>query len=146
MYFTSWGLSVRMQPRRGFQMTVISSKICGLFPFALLRNFLSFKAYHLFSPLLILNSGMAILPKNSTLWSRSSSNTVISRTLLISLMLKVKIFCQEGANVLYSVWVWRRAFPNSTTQNGSLFPPKSAAAKPVARNTLTIKWPTSLML
>lgn len=58
----------------------------------------------------------------------------------------VKIFCQDGERVLYSVWVWRRELTSSKTQNGSDLPPKSAAANPVARKTLTVKWPTSRKL
>lgn len=55
----------------------------------------------------------------------------------------VKILFQFGANVLYSVCVWRRELISSNTQNGSDLPPKSAAAKPVAPNTFTVKCPTS---
>ena len=55
----------------------------------------------------------------------------------------VKSLFHVGFNVLYSVWVCNREFTNWRTQNGSLFPPKSAEAKPVALNTLTVKWPTS---
>lgn len=132
MYFSSLGFNVLIQALIGFQTRFISNRICGEFPFALLLNFLSFNAYHLFSPFRILNKGIATFPKNSTLWSRSSSYTVISKTLLMSFTLNVKIFCQEGERVLYSVWVWRRELPNSRTQKGSLLPPKSAAARPVA--------------
>ncbi|CAG0923483.1 unnamed protein product, partial [Notodromas monacha] len=49
----------------------------------------------------------------------------------------VKILCQLGLRVLYSVWVCSLAFTSSSTQKGSLFPPRSAAASPWALNTLT---------
>lgn len=48
---------------------------------------------------------------------------------------KVKIFCQFGARVLYSVCVCNLEFTSSKTQNGSLLPPRSAAARPCARYT-----------
>lgn len=146
IYFSSLGLSVLMHALMGFHARFISKSICGLLPLARLRNFRSFKAYHRFSPSRILSNGMTTLPKNSTLWSRSSSKTVMSSTLLMSLTLKVNIFCQEGDSVLYSVCVCNRALPSSRTQKGSLLPPKSAAAKPVALYTLTVRCPTSLIL
>lgn len=55
----------------------------------------------------------------------------------------VKILFQFGVSVLYSVWVWSLELISSSTQNGSDLPPKSAAANPVAPNTLIVKWPTS---
>lgn len=48
---------------------------------------------------------------------------------------KVKIFCQFGVRVLYSVCVCNLEFMSSKTQNGSLLPPRSAAARPCARYT-----------
>lgn len=63
--------------------------------------------------------------------------------MIICLFYKVNILFQFGVNVLYSVCVCNRALTNSRTQNGSDFPPRSAAAKPVAPNTLTVKCPTS---
>lgn len=89
---------------------------------------------------------ISFVPKNSTLWSLSSSYTVTSKTLLMSLTLKVNILFQDGVKVLYSVWVCRRALPNSRTQKGSLLPPRSAEARPWALNTFTVRWPTSLTL
>lgn len=71
----------------GFQSTVISSSIWGQLPFALPCSFLSFREYHFFSPLRILSNGIATFPRNSTLWSLSSSYTVTSRTELISFTL-----------------------------------------------------------
>lgn len=56
---------------------------------------------------------------------------------------KVKILFQLGVNVLYSVWVCNLALISSSTTNGSDLPPISAAARPVAPNTLTVRWPTS---
>lgn len=47
----------------------------------------------------------------------------------------VNILSQVGLSVLYSVWVCKRAFTSSSTQNGSLFPPMSAAARSSARYT-----------
>lgn len=55
----------------------------------------------------------------------------------------VKILFQFGVSVLYSVWVCKRALSNSKTQKGSDFPPISAAARPDAPYTLTVRWPTS---
>lgn len=55
----------------------------------------------------------------------------------------VKILFQFGISVLYSVCVCSRELTNSSTQNGSDLPPKSADAKPVAPNTFTVKWPIS---
>lgn len=59
---------------------------------------------------------------------------------------KVKIFCHDGERVLYSVCVCSLALTNSSTQKGSDFPPRSAAARPVARYTFTVKCPTSRRL
>lgn len=73
MYFFSFGLSVRTHALNIFHMTVISKRIWGQFPFARPLSFLSFNAYHRFSPLRIFSNGIAIFPRNSTLWSRSSS-------------------------------------------------------------------------
>jgi len=146
MYFSSFGFSVLMEARIGFQSTVISNSIWGQLPFALPCSFLSFREYHFFSPLRILSNGIATFPRNSTLWSLSSSYTVTSRTELISFTLNVNIFCHDGVRVLYSVCVCRRAFTNSSTQNGSDLPPRSAAASPCARNTFTVRWPTSRRL
>lgn len=61
----------------------------------------------------------------------------------MSLTLNVKILFQLGISVLYSVCVCSRELTNSSTQNGSDLPPKSADANPVAPNTFTVKWPTS---
>lgn len=47
----------------------------------------------------------------------------------------VKTLFHSGLRVLYSVCVWSRALTSSNTQNGSLFPPMSAASKPWARIT-----------
>ena len=91
MYFFSFGLTVLIQALNTFQTTVISRRICGEFPFARPLSFLSFKAYHRFSPFRIFNKGIATFPRNSTLWSRSSSYTVTSKTELISLTL-LKVF------------------------------------------------------
>lgn len=90
MYFFSFGLSVRTQALNIFHMTVISKRIWGQLPFARPLSFLSFNAYHRFSPLRIFSNGIATFPRNSTLWSRSSSYTVTSRTELISFTLLLK--------------------------------------------------------
>lgn len=90
MYFFSFGLSVRIHALNMFHMTVISKRIWGQLPFARPLNFLSFNAYHRFSPLRIFSNGIATLPRNSTLWSRSSSYTVTSRTALMSFTLLLK--------------------------------------------------------
>lgn len=90
MNFFSLGFNVLAQARNMFQTTVISSNICGLLPLARHRNFLSFKAYQRFSPLRIFNKGIATLPKNSTLWSRSSSYTVTSKTEFMSFTLLIR--------------------------------------------------------
>lgn len=87
MYFFSLGFNVRTQALTTFHTTVISSRIWGEFPFARPLNFLSFNAYHRFSPFLIFKRGMATFPRNSTLWSLSSSYTVTSSTELISFTL-----------------------------------------------------------
>ena len=42
---------------------------------------------------------------------------------------KVKTLPHSGHRVLYSVWVCRRALTSSSTQKGSLFPPRSAAIR-----------------
>lgn len=47
----------------------------------------------------------------------------------------MKTLFHSGLRVLYSVCVWSRALTSSNTQNGSLFPPMSAASKPWARIT-----------
>lgn len=87
MYFFSLGFNVRTQALTTFHTTVISNRIWGEFPFARPLNFLSFNAYHRFSPFLIFKRGMATFPRNSTLWSLSSSYTVTSSTELISFTL-----------------------------------------------------------
>lgn len=51
----------------GFQMSRISNRIFGLFPFARLDNFLSLREYHFCTPLLMESNGIATFPKNSTL-------------------------------------------------------------------------------
>lgn len=71
----------------GFQMTCISKSIIGQVPLALVRSFLSLRQYQRFSPFRILSNGMATLPRNSTLWSRSSSYTVTSSTEFMSFTL-----------------------------------------------------------
>lgn len=63
IYFSSFGFNVLMQARMGFHTIVISRRIWGLLPLALLLNFLSFRAYHLFSPFLIRSNGMATFPE-----------------------------------------------------------------------------------
>lgn len=101
IYFFSFGLSVRMHALNMFHMTVISKRIWGQFPFARPLSFLSFNAYHRFSPLRIFNNGIATLPRNSTLWSRSSSYTVTSRTELMSFTLLLR------NNKIYSLdYIW----------------------------------------
>lgn len=94
MYFFSFGLSVLTHALIMFHTMVISKRIWGQLPFARPLNFLSFNAYHRFSPLRIFSNGIATFPRNSTLWSRSSSYTVTSRTELISftLLLQQKLF------------------------------------------------------
>lgn len=90
IYFFSLGFNVRIHALTTFQTTVISKRICGEFPLARPLNFLSFNAYHRFSPFLIFRRGMAIFPRNSTLWSLSSSYTVTSSTELMSFTLLKK--------------------------------------------------------
>lgn len=90
MYFFSFGLSVRTHALNMFHMTVISKRIWGQLPFARPLSFLSFNAYHRFSPLRIFSNGIATFPRNSTLWSRSSSYTVTSRTELMSFTLLLR--------------------------------------------------------
>lgn len=163
--FSSFGSNARIAARIEFHVTLISSSICGALPFARVYIFLSLSAYQRFSLFRMRSNGMDTRPRNSTLWSRSSSNTVTSSTEAISFTLleikgelihqdsnwwsqmrgthNVKILFQFGANVLYSVCVWRRELISSSTQNGSDLPPKSAAASPVAPNTFTVKYPTS---
>lgn len=51
----------------------------------------------------------------------------------------VNILFHSGVRVLYSVWVCNLAFTNSTTQNGSLLPHRSAAANPCALKTMNNK-------
>lgn len=150
--FSSFGSRTRMAAFIEFHRTVISSWICGETPFARVVRFLSFRAYHRFSPFRIRSRGIMTRPKNSTLWSRSSSNTVTSSTDDMSFTLleitekfhvnwfyttdnltyNVNILFQFGVNVLYSVCVCNLLLTNSRTQNGSDFPPISADAKPVA--------------
>lgn len=91
MYFVSLGFKVLAQALSTFQTTLSSNIICGEFPFARPRSFLSFSAYHRFSEFRIRKRGIATRPKNSTLWSRSSSYTVTSNTEFISLTL-LKLF------------------------------------------------------
>lgn len=80
-------------------------------------------------------------------WKRSNKHFHqiywLSRTRSFFYTYNVNILFQLGINVLYSVCVCNRELTNSSTQNGSDLPPKSAAAKPVAPNTFTVKWPTS---
>lgn len=78
--FSSFGSRTRRAALIGFHTTFISSCIWGATPFALVCKVLSFRTYHRFSQFLIFHNGIATLPKNSTLWSLSSSNTVTSRT------------------------------------------------------------------
>lgn len=108
MYFFSLGFNVRTHALTTFHTTFSSKRICGEFPLARPLSFLSFNAYHRFSPFLILRRGMATLPRNSTLWSLSSSYTVTSNTELISFTLlwetnkKDYIFYILFRNSLYS--------------------------------------------
>lgn len=153
-----------------FQTTLSSSKICGLLPLALARNLRSLRAYHLFWPLATRNKGITTAPRNSNLWSLSSSYTVTCKTELMSFTLlksfatlilvkskhsikqkqsttyKVNILFHEGFKVLYSVCVCNLELTSWSTQNGSDLPPISADANPVARKTFTLRCPTSLRL
>lgn len=67
IYFFSFGLSVRTHALNMFHTTVISKRIWGQLPFARPLSFLSFNAYHRFSPLRIFSNGIATFPRNSTL-------------------------------------------------------------------------------
>ena len=55
----------------------------------------------------------------------------------------MKILFQLGLSVLYSVWVCSLELTSWRTQKGSDLPPISVDASPVARNTFTLRWPTS---
>lgn len=90
--FSSFGSSTRIAALIGFQAAVNSSWICGETPLARVVRFLSFNAYHRFSPFRMRSNGMTTRPRNSTLWSRSSSKTVTSSTEDMSFTL----LCCEG--------------------------------------------------
>lgn len=107
MYFFSFGLSVLMHALNIFHTMINSKRIWGQLPFARPLNFLSFNAYHRFSPLRIFSNGIATFPRNSTLWSRSSSYTVTSRTELISFTLLLK----QQQN-LFSITYARNGLPD----------------------------------